>query len=192
VTAVVAVALVLPLAYVTGRYRSRAGNAANALVVGGFALPGLVIALALASWAVRAPGSSLLYQSFPLLILAYVVHFGAQGVRASQVAVAAVPHRLDDAARLLGAGRRRRFATIDLPLMLPGLAAGAGLVLLSTMKELPATLLLRPLGFETLATRIWAATEDGFLAEAGLASLVLVLMSGALTWVLVVRRAERF
>ena len=76
--------------------------------------------------------------------------------------------------------------------MMPGLLAGAGLVLLSTMKELPATLLLRPTGFETLAVRIWNAAEDGFLAEVGLASLVLVLFSGALTWLLVTRRQVRF
>ena len=192
VTAVVAVAMVLPVAYLTGRHRSRAGGPANALVVGGFALPGLVIALAVVSWVVRAPLVGGLYQTLPLLVLAYVIHFGAQAMRASQVAVAGVPRRMDDAARMLGAGRARRLVTIELPMMLPGLLAGGGLVLLSTMKELPATLLLSPIGFSTLATRIWGSTEDGFLAEAGLASLVLIALSGVLTWILVVRRAERF
>ena len=95
---------------------------------------------------------------------------------------------MDDAARTLGAGRARRFVTIDVPLMLPGLLAGAGLVLLSAMKELPATLLLRPTSFETLAVRIWDAQEGGFLGEVGLASTVLVLGSALLTWLLVVRR----
>ncbi len=57
-----------------------------------------------------------------------------------------MPRRLDDAARTLGADRWRRLRSVELPLMLPGLVAGAGLVLLSTMKELPATLLLRPTG----------------------------------------------
>ena len=85
----------------------------------------------------------------------------------------------------------RRLATVDLPLMLPGLAAGGGLVLLSTMKELPITLLSAPIGFETLTTRIWADTEAVFLAEAALASIVLVALSGVLTWGLVVRRTER-
>jgi iron(III) transport system permease protein len=75
--------------------------------------------------------------------------------------------------------------------MVPGLAAGAGLVLLSTMKELPITLLTAPLGFETLSTRIWADIEAFSLAEAALASLVLVAVSGVLTWLLVVRRTER-
>ena len=191
ITALVAVAAVLPVAYLTVRHRSSAGAAANGLVVGAFALPGLVIALALARGTLQVPGLGALYQTFPLLVFAYVVHFGAQSLRASQVAVAAVPRRLDDAARMLGANRARRFVTIDVPLMLPGLAAGAGLVLLSTMKELPATLLLRPFGFDTLATRIWTATEEAALPAAGLASLVLVAVSAVLTWLLVVRRADR-
>jgi len=62
-------------------------------------------------------------------------------------------------------------------------------VLLSTMKELPATLLLAPPGFETLATKIWAATEEAFLADASLASLILIALSAVLTYVLVIRRA---
>jgi len=123
-------------------------------------------------------------------VFAYVVHFGSQALRAGQVAVAGVPSHLDDAARTLGAGRLRRLRTVDLPLATPGLLAGAGLVLLSTMKELPATLLLAPPGFETLATRIWNATEDAFLADASLAALLLLALSGVLTWFLVVRRGN--
>jgi iron(III) transport system permease protein len=191
VAAIVAVVVVLPVAYLTSRYRSRSGGLANAFVVGGFALPGLVIALALVFWVLSAPGASVLYQTIPLLIFAYVLHFGAQAMRASQVAVSTVPRRLDDAARMLGAGRWRRFRSVELPLMLPGLAAGAGLVLLSTMKELPATLLLAPPDFNTLATRIWSANESNYFAQVGLAGLVLVALSGVLTWLLVVRRADR-
>ncbi|MGQ0805291.1 MAG: ABC transporter permease [Actinomycetota bacterium] len=191
VTAVVAVAVVLPVAYLTTRHRSRAGALANALVVAGFALPGLVIALAVVFWVLRAPLVGGLYQTFPLLVFAYVVHFGAQAMRASQVAVSGVPRRMEDAARSLGSGRWRRLRTVDLPLMLPGLAAGAGLVLLSTMKELPATLLLAPTGFDTLATRIWSATESAFFARAGINALALIALSGVLTWLLTIRRLER-
>ncbi|HEX2375905.1 MAG TPA: iron ABC transporter permease [Actinomycetota bacterium] len=191
VAALVAVAAVLPLAYLTARHSSRLAGAANAVVVGGFALPGLVVALALAFWTLQAPWPlAALYQTQALLVFAYVIHFGSQALRAGQVAVAAVPGRLDDAARTLGAGRLRRLRTVELPLAAPGLLAGAGLVLLSTMKELPATLLLAPPGFETLATRIWNATEDAFLADASLAALFLLLLSGVLTWFLVVRRGD--
>jgi iron(III) transport system permease protein len=76
--------------------------------------------------------------------------------------------------------------------MTPGLLAGAGLVLLSTMKELPATLLLAPIGFDTLATEIWHNSETGALAQASLASLALVALSSVLTWAVVVRRLENY
>ncbi len=191
-TAAVAAVVVLPVAYLTSRYRSRVGGLTNAIVVSGFALPGLVVALSLVFWTLNAPGVGALYQTIPILIFAYVVHFGAQSMRAGQVAVGGVPARLDDAARTLGAGRVRRFLTIEVPMMLPGLLAGAGLVLLSTMKELPATLLLRPTSVETLAVRIGDAQEGGFLGEVGLAATVLVLFSAVLTWLLVVRRTDSF
>ena len=141
----------------------------------------------------RLPGPGLpealgfLYQSLPLLVLAYVVHFGAQALRAGQVAVGGLPRRMGDAARMLGARRVRRLATVELPLMRPGLVSGGGLVLLSTMKELPATLLLAPTDFDTLATRIWGAYQGGFLAETGVTSLVLVALAGVLTWLLILR-----
>ena len=126
VAALVAVAAVLPLAYLTARHSSRLAGAANAVVVGGFALPGLVVALALAFWTLQAPWPlAALYQTQALLVFAYVVHFGSQALRAGQVAVAAVPGRLDDAARTLGAGRLRRLRTVELPLAAPGIVTAA-------------------------------------------------------------------
>ena len=124
------------------------------------------------------------------MLSGFVLHFGAQATRAARVAVDAAPRRLGDAASTLGAGRVRRFVSVELPLMTPGLLAGAGLVMLSTMKELPATLLLAPIGFDTLATEIWNAGDSGALAQSSLASLVLVALSAVLTWVVVLRRIE--
>ncbi len=191
VAALTAVVVVLPVAYLTVRHRTRLGAGVNAVVVGGFALPGLVVALALVSFTLRGPLlTASLYQTLPLLVFAYVVHFGAQALRASQVAVAGVPPRLADAARTLGAGGLRRFLAVELPLLGPGLLAGGGLVLLSAMKELPATLLLAPAGFQTLATRIWNATEDAFWSDASLTALLLLALSGVLTWLLVIRRFD--
>ena len=191
VTAVATVIAVLPIAYLTTRYRNRVGDAANGLVVGGFALPGLVTALALVFWVLNTPALAALYQTLPILLLAYVIHFGAVASRASQVAVASVPLPVEDAARMLGAGRVRRFLTIETPLMARGLIAAAGLVLLSAMKELPATLLLAPIGFDTLATRIWAAMDTVSYAQAGLESMVLLAVSAVLTWLFVIRAADR-
>jgi iron(III) transport system permease protein len=185
-----AVVVVLPVALLVTRYRSPTGAVANVAVVGGFAVPGLVIALSLAFWSLNVPPFDRLYQTVPLLVVAYVIHFGAQAMRAAEVAIAAVPRHLRESARLLGASAPRGARTVELPLMRPGLLAGGGLVLLSTVKELPATLLLAPIGMETLTTRVWSSFEEGFLAEAGLAAIVLVAVSGVLTWVLVLRRAH--
>ena len=192
ITAAIAIVVVLPLAWTISRYRSRVAWAANSMVVAGFALPGVVIALSLVFWAIDAPLISRWYQTLPLLIIAYVLHFGAQATRAAQVAVDAVPRRLGDAAATLGAGRPRRFFSVEIPLMTPGLLAGAGLVMLSTMKELPATLLLAPIGFDTLATEIWGAGDRGALSQGALASLMLVALSAVLTWAVVIRRIEHY
>lgn len=190
--ALISVAVLLPLAYLVVRHRSRAAGAASAIVVAGFALPGLAIALSLASFTLRGGPLSALYQSFPLLILAYVIHFGAQAMKASQVAVGAVPTGIEDAGRVLGVSRWQRFWRLEMPLMRPGLLAGGGLVLLSTMKELPASLLLAPAGFQTLAMEIWGATESAYFGDASVLSLTLITLSGILTWLLVIRKANVF
>ncbi|MGH2732367.1 MAG: ABC transporter permease [Actinomycetota bacterium] len=186
-----AVLMVAPLAFLTVRYASRVGRLANGVALGAFALPGLALALALVYWTIRAPGPiGRLYQTLPLLVFAYLVHFGALALGPARVAVRSVPRQMDEAARVLGASRARRLLRLELPLMAPGLLASGGLVLLSTMKELPATLLLAPAGFQTLATKIWVAAEESFWADAAVASLLLILLSGILTWLLVIRRSE--
>ncbi len=187
VAAVVTVAVVLPLAWLTARRPGKSVAMANVFMSAAFALPGIVIALSM----VRVFVSTALYQSFFVLILSYVLHFAGQAIGAESNAFAAIPMRLHEAARMLGAGAVRRFATIDVRLLLPGLAAAGGLVLLSVLKELPATLMLRPIGFNTLATRIFGTAEEALLLDAGRLSLVLIALSGVLTWVLVLRSAPR-
>ena len=183
-SALVTLAVVCPLAWVLARRRSAIAGSAATIVTGAFALPGIVIALALVQLFVGTPG----YQTFAVLMMAYVVHFGGQALGASRATMASVPARFDEAARLLGAGRLRRLITIDLRLLAPGLAAAGGLVLLSVLKELPATLMLRPIGFNTLATRINGTVQEALLIDAGQLSLVLIGLSGVLTWLLVLRR----
>ena len=190
--AVFAVAAVLPIALLVGRYRSRVGWLAHAVVISTFALPGLLIALSMRFWTLRSDLAFTLFgDTIGLLIFAYVVRFGSLAMGVSVVAVRSVPSRMHDAARLLGAGPLRRFLTVDMPLMGPALMAAAGLVLLSVMKELPISLLVSPLGFSTLATQIFGSFEDAFVAEAGLMGVVLVVLSFVLTWFLVVRRQDR-
>ena len=106
------------------------------------------------------------------------------------LSVAAIPRKLEDAGQTLGVTRFSRFVRINLPLMAPGLGAAAGLVILSTMKELPITLLISPLGFSTLATRMFSSFEEAFIAEAGILAVILVGLSSLLTWTLVIRKSD--
>ncbi len=186
--AVVTLGIVAPVAARTVRRGDAVSRLAGLAIVGGFALPGIVIALALAVLTLNTPAINALYQTIPVLALAYVIHFGSLAFGSSQDAARAVSAVLRDSARLLERSAVRRLLHIDLPVMRTGLMSGGGLVMLAVLKELPATLLLSPIGFRTLATEVWSAFEEGFYADAAAASLMLVTVSGVLTWFLVLRR----
>ena len=127
-----------------------------------------------------------LYQTLALLVFAYVVRFLPQALAGVESALAAVDPRLEEAAR--GARARRRVAALAdghaCRSSAPGILAGAALVFLSAMKELPATLLLRPIGFETLATEIWSFTSVGAYSRAALPALVLIAVSAPFVYYL--------
>jgi iron(III) transport system permease protein len=88
-----------------------------------------------------------------------------------------VSPRYPEAAHSLGQGRLGVVRTITLPLIAPGIVAGAGLIFLSAMKELPLTLLLAPTGFRTLATGVWDAAREGFYAQAAVPGAILLIVS---------------
>ena len=92
---------------------------------------------------------------------------------------------------MLGRTSLQTFVQVTLPLILPGLMAGGSLVFLTSLKELPATLLLRPAGFETLAVRVWVWAEEGFYSQAAPAALLLVAAS-ALPLYFLLRREQIF
>lgn len=188
--AVTTVLVMLPLSWLLVHRPAPTTHVTNIVVTAGFALPGVVVALALVFWALQVPFAERVYQTLPLLLAGYVLLFGAQAAGAGRVAVGAVPERLSESARMLGARRWRRLRTVELPLMAPGLLAAGGLVFLSVMKELPLTLLLRPTGLSMLSADIWNSTESVYLAQAGVESLILVGAAGLLTWRLVLRRSE--
>jgi iron(III) transport system permease protein len=108
------------------------------------------------------------------LIIAYLVRFHALSFLSVESRMARVPPNLDDAARSLGADRTRLLTDVHIPLLLPGIATAALLVLVDVMKELPATALLRPLGRDTLAITVWEATKDSRLDVAALPALLIV------------------
>ena len=171
----IAVLAALPVAVLALRYPSRASRALERLSYAGNALPGLVIALSLVFFAARY--ASPIYQTLALLVFAYVVRFFPQGLSGVETAFAAVSPRQEEAARSLGAGSFVTLTRVTVPLVRSGILAGAALVFLSAMKELPATILLRPIGFDTLATDIWGLTQVGAYSRAALPALLLIAVS---------------
>lgn len=164
----------LPVALLSVRHRGWFSRAVEVASFTGYALPGLVVALALVYAAVRL---SWLYQTLPLLVLAYVLLFLPQATGAMRVSLERIRPSMEEAARGLGQPPWRVLMTITLPLAGRGMLAGAALVFLTTMKELPATLILSPAGFHTLASRTWNASTEARYAEAAAPALLLVAIS---------------
>ncbi|MEM6453540.1 MAG: iron ABC transporter permease [Acidobacteriota bacterium] len=186
--AVISMVLSLPLALWSVRDRRPLARLVERLSRTGFALPGLVIALALVSLASRVPW---LYQTVPLLALAYVVRFLPEATGTTRAALADLAPSFEEAGRSLGRTPLQVLRTLVLPLILPGVAAGGALVFLTSMKELPATLLLRPIGFETLATDIWLYAGEAIYARAALPALILLLVTAPPVYWLAIRPVLR-
>ena len=155
----------------------------------GYALPGAVIAVGVLlplAWLDRAlaagveavtgavPGL-LLTGSVAGLLFAYLVRFLAVGSQSVEASLARIPRSLDEAARSLGARGARTVRAIHLPLARRGLLVAGTLVFVDVMKELPATLLLRPFGLETLAIVTWRRTAASLWIEAAVPALALAL-----------------
>ncbi|MFP4560608.1 MAG: ABC transporter permease [Thiohalorhabdus sp.] len=172
--ALAAVAAALPVAYAatTGRLGRLLERAAYV----GFGVPGIVLGTALVMVGLNL---DFFYQSLALLVFAYVVRFLPLAVGNIRPPLERAEGGLVGAARSLGAGPGEAFRRVTLPLILPGLLAAAALVFLEAMRELPATLLLRPSGFETLATHLWRVYEAGYFGRGAVPALFLVLVSGA-------------
>lgn len=155
----------------------------------GHSLPGVVVALSLVFFGARVVPD--LYQTHWMLTLAYVVLFLPQALGAMRTSLMQINPRLEEASRLLGRGSISTLWSVVLPLARPGVLAGGALVFLTCMKELPATLLLAPTGYPTLATQVWSATSEAFFARAAAPALALVLLSSVPMAVLVLRDRDR-
>jgi len=180
--ALAAILAALPVAVLATRYPSRRTRVLERLAYAGNALPGLVIALSLVFFAARY--ASPVYQTLALLVFAYVVRFFPQAISGVESSMLRINPRVEEAARGLGRGPLSTLALVTVPLARSGVLAGAALVFLSAMKELPATLLLRPIGFDTLATEIWKLTQVGAYSRASVPALVLIAVSAPFLWLI--------
>ena len=175
VAAIASVLVAFPIAYLSARSNSWVGSLPERATYVGYATPGVVVGLALVFLGLSYIPA--LYLTLPLLVFAYVVRFVPQAVGAIESSVRSVDPSHVEAARSLGSGRLRAFWRVVLPQVRPGVVAGGALVFLTTMKELPATLVLRPFGFETFVTHVWEVQAAGYYGQAALPALVLVGVS---------------
>jgi iron(III) transport system permease protein len=185
--AALAALLALPVGLLLARHPSRLGALVERSSYGAFALPGIVVALALVFLATSTMPA--LYQTLALLIGAYAIRFLVEAIGPVRSTLARVGTRVEEAGRTLGDGPVRAFTRLTLPLVRPAVLSGAAIVFLSVVKELPMALILGPIGFDTLATEIWSATSEGLYARAaGPAAVLLVLSAGT---VAILLRGER-
>jgi iron(III) transport system permease protein len=185
--ALLTLVLALPLAVLSTRWRRfrlTAPLERGAWLAQG--VPGIVIALALITATVQAVPA--LYQSTLLLLIAYAILFMPFALVGMRTALLQSDRRLEDAAKSLGAGSMRVLWRITVPLAAPGFGAAAALVFIAVSTELTATLLLAPIGTETLATRIWGDTSTLAFAAAAPYAAVLITLSMGASWLL----ARRF
>ena len=169
-TALIATACALPLAILLVRFPGSGARSIERLAYLGYALPGLVVALAFVAFGAGTP----FYQSLVMLVAACVVRFLPEAISSTRAALLQVSPRLEEAARGFGSqpgqGGGQRYDS-------PGATRHPGWrrrVLLTAMKELPATLLLSPTGWDTLAVKVWTAANDAAYGEAAAPALILI------------------
>ena len=167
--------LSIPLAIAIVRHRGPVAWFLERISYIGFALPGVVVALSLVYF-----GSTIarpLYQTLWILVFAYIILFFPAAVGAIRMSLLQLNPRYEEAARSLGRTATQTLTSVSLPLMRHGLLAGGALVFLLAMKELPATMILGPIGFKTLATASWSAASEAFFAKAAAPALLTILAS---------------
>jgi iron(III) transport system permease protein len=171
--ALATILLALPIGILAGRYPSRSTSLLEQSTYVTHALPGIVIAISMVFIGVRLLEP--IYLQTPLLVIAYVALFLPVAVGSIRSAAEQIPDSLDEISRSLGLRQMAIVRRVTVPLLAPGLLSAGALVLLSGMKELPATMLLRPTGSETLATRLWTYTSVSDYAGAGPYALAIII-----------------
>lgn len=204
IAALITVAVALLLAFAKRQMPVPQVKTAVGLANLGYALPGSVLAvsvmlafsfldeyfvLPLSVW-LTGTEQTLLLGSLGALLLAYLIRFMAVAFGPLEGALERIRPSLPQAARSLGVGGPRLFLRVYLPLLLPGILSGVLLVFVDVLKEMPATLLMRPFGWDTLAVRIFEMTSEGEWARAALPALTLVLV-GLLPVILLIRRSAQ-
>ena len=174
-TAIITVLFSIIMSLIIVRYPTRINKFFESLSYTGYALPGIVVAISLVYFG--ANYALPLYQTHFLLVLSYIILFFPVALGATTASLLKIDPKLEQSARSLNHSYPNVLRKITIPLMKPGLLMAASLVFLLTVKELPATLILGPIGFKTLATQVWAASSEAFFAQAAAPALTIILIS---------------
>lgn len=204
VTALCAIVVSLLLAYAARTSRERLPQLLNRAVSLGYAVPGSVIAVGvlipvtrldnwlagvIQAWTGTSPGL-LLTGGMAALVYAYLVRFLAVSLQTVEASLGKITPSMDDAARSLGCGQGGMLFRVHLPLLRGSLWTASLLVFVDVMKELPATLVMRPFNLDTLATQAYTLASDERLAEASTAALAIVAV-GILPLIIVSRQIAK-
>jgi len=187
IAATLAVFAALPVAFYNARRRSLGSQALLQLSSVGFVLPGPVIALGIIS--VLLAQLPFLYGGLAALVIAIVIRFLPLAVQSQDAAMAQLTPSVEQVGRSLGAGPMENLRRVVLPMIRGGMATAWVLVFIDTLKELPATLILRPTGFDTLPVRIWIEASEEMLELAAPAALMLVIGTLPVLWIMMKSKA---
>lgn len=185
--AVIAVVTAVPIARMVTRYPGWISSAISRSSQLSDAMPGVVIGLALTS--ITNLWLPTIYSTVTVVVIAYVILFMTRAIQGSIAAFVPVSRDIEDAAQALAHRNVTVWTRVIAPVIRPGIAATWLVVFLSAARELPATLLLRPPGFNTLATAIWNQTSEGYYELASIPAVILVAIS-LVTAMVIIRRSD--
>jgi iron(III) transport system permease protein len=173
--ALLSMVLSMPVIYLKSRYPSVISKGIDRLSYSGYALPGVIVALGFVF--IFNNHIPALYGTFYIVAIAFLVRFLPQAMQSGEASLSLISPKIDEAARSLGYSPWKVMMKVILPNMMPGVVAGGALVFVSSIKELPATLMLRPPGFDTLAVRVYFEAQEGIYHLAAPSALLIILVS---------------
>ena len=187
VSATIALFVAFPIAFYHSRRHSLLSQTYLQLSSVGFALPGPVIALGVLTFILAQ--LPFIYGTLAALIIAMVIRFLPLAIQAQEASLQQLTPSIEEAGRVFGAGPIENLRRVVLPIVSGGMATAWVLVFIDALKELPATLILRPTGFDTLPVRIWIEASEEMLELAAPAALMLVI--GTLPAIWIMRKSEK-
>lgn len=175
ITAFITVILSLCMGLILVRYPTKFNNLLESVSYTGYVLPGVVIGISMVFFG--ANYLPYLYQTVLILILAYIILFFPVALGTIRSSIIQIDYKIEDSARGLRHSYWSVLNKVTIPLLKSSLVMSTAMVFLLTIKELPATLILGPLNFKTLAIQVWSASSEGFFAQAAAPALTILIVS---------------